>query len=86
MRLNCGFNFSGMILPQKVIRFLDFAGNCDLSLLFVMASSAGVYFVLHCIVLKNEKPLFDAEFHVPTNTKIDGALISGAALFGISWG
>ena len=81
-----GLGISGMTLPQKVIGFLNFAGDWDPSLALVMASSAGVFLVLHRSVLRRRTPLFDTEFHVPTRTDIDGPLIVGAVLFGIGWG
>ena len=81
-----GLGISGMTLPQKVIGFLNFAGDWDPSLALVMASSAGVFLVLHRSVLRRRAPLFDTEFHVPTRTDIDGPLIVGAVLFGIGWG
>lgn len=82
-----GLGISGMTLPQKVIGFLDFAGdNWDPSLALVMVASAGVYLLLHRSVLKRKTPLFDTEFHVPTRNEIDTPLVVGAALFGIGWG
>lgn len=82
-----GLGISGMTLPQKVIGFLDFAGNnWDPSLGLVMVSSAGIFLLLHRFVLRRSAPLFDTEFHVPTGNDIDSPLIVGAALFGIGWG
>ena len=81
-----GLGISGMTLPQKVIGFLNFAGDWDPSLALVMASSAGVFLLLHRLVLRRRAPLFDTEFHVPTRTDIDSPLIIGAVLFGIGWG
>jgi uncharacterized membrane protein YedE/YeeE len=82
-----GLGISGMTLPQKVIGFLDFAAeNWDPSLALVMIGSAGVFLLLHRLVMRRSSPLFDTEFHVPTNTDIDAPLVVGAALFGIGWG
>ena len=81
-----GLGISGMTLPQKVIGFLDFAGDWDPSLAFVMASSAGIFLLLHRAVLRRPSPLFDAKFHVPSRTDIDVPLIFGAVLFGVGWG
>ena len=82
-----GLGISGMTLPQKVIGFLDFAGeNWDPSLALVMIGSAGVFLLLHRLVLQRSSPLFNTEFHVPTRTDIDAPLVVGAALFGIGWG
>ncbi|MCO6413482.1 MAG: YeeE/YedE family protein [Thiogranum sp.] len=82
-----GLGISGMTLPQKVIGFLDFAGDAwDPSLALVMVSSAGVYLLLHRRVLRRPTPLFDTQFHVPDRTDIDAPLVFGSALFGIGWG
>ena len=82
-----GLGIAGMTLPQKVIGFLDFAGdNWDPSLALVMLTSAGTYLLLHKLVLRRSSPLFDTEFHVPSSTNIDAPLLIGAALFGIGWG
>lgn len=81
-----GLGISGMTLPQKVLAFLDFAGEWDPSLLLVMITSAGVYLLLHRWVLKRSNPVFDTAFHVPTRQDIDQPLVTGAALFGIGWG
>lgn len=82
-----GLGVSGMTLPQKVIGFLDFAGDdWDPSLAMVMISSAGIYFLLHRWVLRRSSPVFDVEFHVPSRTDIDKPLVIGSALFGIGWG
>lgn len=81
-----GLGISGMTLPQKVLAFLDVAGNWDPSLALVMIGSAGIYLILHRHILKRSSPLFDTAFHLPSNTDIDPRLITGAALFGIGWG
>ncbi len=81
-----GLGISGMTLPQKVIGFLDFTGNWDPSLAFVMIGSAGIYLVFYPWIVRMSHPLFDASFHIPTRTDIDQRLVTGAALFGIGWG
>ncbi|MGD2054994.1 MAG: YeeE/YedE family protein [Gammaproteobacteria bacterium] len=82
-----GLGISGMTLPQKVIGFLDFAGaRWDPSLALVMIGSAGTFLVLYRLVRQRKSPLFDTEFHIPTNRDIDAPLVIGAALFGIGWG
>lgn len=81
-----GLGISGMTLPQKVLAFLDFAGDWDPSLAMVMVGSAGVYFLLHRWVLKLSSPIFDTSFHIPGRQDIDQSLVTGAALFGIGWG
>lgn len=81
-----GLGISGMTLPQKVLGFLDLAGDWDPSLAMVMLGSAGVYFLLHRWVLKLSHPIFDTSFHIPSRQDIDQPLVAGAALFGIGWG
>lgn len=81
-----GLGVSGMTLPQKVIGFLDFAGDWDPSLAFVMAGSAGIYMLFYRWIRRLSHPLFDTAFHVPTRTDVDQRLVTGAALFGVGWG
>nr|WP_238585423.1 DUF6691 family protein [Legionella steigerwaltii] len=38
------------------------------------------------MVLKKEKPIIAAEFHLPQNKQITKKLIIGSAIFGIGWG
>ncbi|MEX0962849.1 MAG: DUF6691 family protein [Pseudohongiellaceae bacterium] len=81
-----GLTISGMINPQKVIGFLDLAGNWDPSLALVMAAGLAVTIPAFRWILKQERPLFDSKFFLPEKTDIDLKLISGATLFGIGWG
>jgi hypothetical protein len=82
-----GLVVSGMTQPGKVIGFLDFFGNWDPSLAFVMGGAVIVNLVLFKFTTKKRKqPLFDAKFRIPTRSDIDWQLIGGAGLFGIGWG
>ena len=81
-----GLGVSGMTLPQKVIGFLDFAGNWDPSLGLVMAASAGVYLLFYRWIIRRSHPLFDTSFHLPARNDFDQRLVAGAVLFGIGWG
>jgi uncharacterized membrane protein YedE/YeeE len=81
-----GLGISGMTLPQKVIGFLDVAGDWDPSLALVMAGSAGVYLLFYRRIRRRSHPLFDTEFHLPDQRDVDQRLVFGAALFGIGWG
>lgn len=81
-----GLTISGMINPGKIIAFLDIAGEWDPSLLVVMAAALGVSSVGYRIVLSRRAPLFEPGFSLPTNTRIDRALIIGSAIFGVGWG
>lgn len=81
-----GLVVGGMSDPNVVLRFLDVAGDFDPSLLFVMLGATGTTLVLFRLVLKRDRPLFDADFHLPTARVIDGRLVLGAAIFGVGWG
>ena len=81
-----GLAISGMINPAKVLGFLDIAGNWDPSLIFVMGAGLAITFPAFHLVLKQDRPLLDHKFYLPTRKDIDSKLIAGAALFGIGWG
>lgn len=86
MLFGIGLCLSGMTLPHKVTGFLDFTGNWDPSLIFVMAGAVSVYFILSRFTLKRRAPVFATRFALPTRVDIDGRLVAGAALFGAGWG
>lgn len=81
-----GLSMSTMVNPAKVIGFLDFAGNWDPTLIFVMGGATLVGLLLFPLVLRRERPLLMPGFHLPTLTEIDRRLVIGAAIFGIGWG
>ena len=81
-----GLMVSGMSNPEKVLGFLDLAGDFDPSLMFVMAGAVAVTFVGFPLVLKLKKPFFDQTFQVISKSVIDRPLILGAVLFGVGWG
>jgi uncharacterized membrane protein YedE/YeeE len=81
-----GLGISGMTRPIKVIGFLDFFGNWDPSLAFVMAGAIAVYFVANRRRRTMPSPLLAAKFAIPTRSDLDAPLIIGAAIFGVGWG
>ena len=81
-----GLTVSQMVNPEKVVGFLDFAGNWDPSLALVMAAALAVTALLYRWTLRWRSPLYAAEFHVPAARRVDRRLIGGSALFGIGWG
>ncbi len=81
-----GMCVSRMANPNKVLNFLDFAGNWDPSLLFVMAGALAVTLISFRFILKRDVPLLTIKFQLPTGTAIDAKLITGATLFGLGWG
>ena len=91
--LICGFLFglglaiSEMVNPAKVLGFLDVTGNWDPSLIFVMAAGLAVTLTTFRFILKQPRPLFEHQFHLPSQSKtIDRQLITGAVIFGVGWG
>ena len=81
-----GLCVGGMTLPSKVVGFLDFAGQWDASLAFVMGGAVAVYAIAYRLATRRGSPLLVNVFSIPTRRDIDGSLIAGAALFGIGWG
>ena len=81
-----GLTLSQMTNPDKVIDFLDLAGNWDPSLVFVMLGALTVTMLSFRIILKRPSPLFDKEFYLSSKSAIDKTLLIGAAIFGIGWG
>lgn len=81
-----GLCVGGMTLPSKVVGFLDFTGQWDASLAFVMGGAVAVYAIVFRLATRRGSPLFARAFAIPTRRDIDGNLIAGAALFGVGWG
>lgn len=81
-----GLCVSQMASPDKVLDFLDIAGNWDPSLLLVMVGAVAITLVTFRFILVRERPLLDPVFHLPGRKHIDYRLVTGSALFGIGWG
>ena len=81
-----GLVIAGMTNPDKVLAFLTLNQNWDPALIFVMGSAVVVATLGFWLSKKRGAPLFDTDFHLPTNTSIDKRLITGAGLFGVGWG
>ncbi|MDA1343721.1 MAG: YeeE/YedE family protein [Proteobacteria bacterium] len=81
-----GLTLSQMTNPEKVLNFLDIAGNWDPSLVFVMIGSLAVTSLFFRKILNRPRPLFDKEFYLSSKSVIDRPLLIGAAIFGIGWG
>lgn len=90
--LACGLIFglglilSGMGSPAKVQNFLDFFGQWDPSLGFVMGGAIAVGLVAFTWAKQRKTALLSAPMQLPTSTAIDSKLLTGSALFGIGWG
>ena len=81
-----GLALSQMTNPDKVINFLDIAGNWDPSLIFVMVGALALTSLFFSKILKRPRPLFDKEFYLSSKSTIDKPLLIGAAIFGMGWG
>lgn len=81
-----GLAIGGMTDPMKVVAFLDFFGDWDPSLAFVMGGAILVYAPIFHLTKGRKRPRFDVKLHLPTRRDIDVRLLLGAALFGVGWG
>lgn len=81
-----GLALAGMTDPQKVLGFLDIAGNWDASLLLVLGGAVSVTTIGFRLVFRRSAPVFDANFHLPHRNSIDKPLVFGSILFGTGWG
>ncbi len=81
-----GLAVSGMVDRNKVLGFLDIAGQWDPSLMFVMAAALIVSVPGFYWVLKQPRPLLAEKFFLPIQKTIDKPLIIGGGIFGVGWG
>lgn len=82
----CGLTISNMINANKVMDFLDFTGNWDASLAFVMIGAVIVTWIGYKFVIRETHPKLAKKFFLSEKKSIDTRLILGAAIFGIGWG
>lgn len=83
--MGSGLAIAQMINPEKVIAFLDFAGNWDPSLAVVLCAALAVSFIGYRLTIGRDQPLLANAFHIPDRRDIDMPLVAGAAIFGIGW-
>ena len=81
-----GLAVSDMVNPARVLNFLDFAGNWDPTLAFVMAGGLAVALPGYRLVFRGIAPWADEALHLPRQRAVDARLLGGAALFGLGWG
>jgi uncharacterized membrane protein YedE/YeeE len=80
-----GLVLSGMTDPGRVLGFLDFAGDWDPRLAFVMLGAIGVHFTWLRLATRLQGPSAQA-FSLAPHAPITRPLLLGAALFGVGWG
>lgn len=81
-----GLVISDMINPARVLGFLDFAGQWDPTLAFVLSGALAVSIPGYWMARRRGAPILDTQSHIPAPGAVDGRLITGAALFGVGWG
>lgn len=81
-----GLVIGGMTSPDKVRGFLDFAGEWDPTLVFVMGAAVLVHAVAYRLVKGRASPVLAEAFQIPTRRDLDAKLLLGAAIFGLGWG
>ncbi|MCB9746448.1 MAG: YeeE/YedE family protein [Alphaproteobacteria bacterium] len=81
-----GLGLAGMTQPGKVIGFLDFLGDWDPSLAFVMLGSILVYGVGFRLLTMRAAPILIGAWSLPTRNDLTPQLIVGSAMFGLGWG
>lgn len=87
-----GLALSKMVLPGKVLGFLDLSaipsGRYDPTLATVMGGGLLISYIGYRYKERysNTKPVMAEEFNVPCNVVIDWPLLLGSSLFGAGWG
>lgn len=81
-----GLAVSGMTHPDKVLNFLDPAGQWDPSLALVMGGALAVAAPGFAWVRRRGHSLVGDALPAAPSTRVDLRLLLGSALFGIGWG
>jgi uncharacterized membrane protein YedE/YeeE len=81
-----GLAVSGMTNPDKVLNFLDVAGQWDPSLALVMGGALAITAPGYAWMRRRGASLSGDALPGTPSTKIDRPLLVGSALFGIGWG
>ena len=81
-----GLGVGGMTQPAKVIGFLDFFGEWDPSLAFVMGGAIAVYATAWRIVRRRSVAIGGAPLQMPGDKAVDPRMLIGSAIFGIGGG
>jgi uncharacterized protein len=81
-----GLSLGGMTQPAVVLGFLDLSGAWNPRLIFVMAGAVLTTAAGYRVLMRRPTPWLDTTFRLPAVRRVDGALIAGAAVFGVGWG
>lgn len=80
-----GLWLSGMTNTTKVQGWLDFFGNWDPTLAFVMGGAILPMSVAWAIT-RGRRPVLGGQFPAPPENRLDANLVVGSILFGAGWG
>lgn len=81
-----GLLVSGMTDTRKVLGWLDFFGDWDPTLAFVMGGAIVPMAFAWRIAAKRQAPVAGGSFPAPSTDGLSKDLILGAILFGMGWG
>jgi uncharacterized membrane protein YedE/YeeE len=82
-----GLIASDMSDPDRIVGFLDVAGDWDPSLALVMLAATVVAAPAFALARNSKHPLLGERFYLPTDRlRLDNPLMVGAAIFGVGWG
>lgn len=81
-----GLVISGMTDPNRILAFLDVAGDWAPSLALVMASAIAVAAPAFALARRKKTAAFGETIALPPHQPVSFALATGAALFGAGWG
>jgi len=81
-----GLVTSHMVDPDRVVGFLDVAGDWDPTLAFVMIGAIAVGLPAFVVARQQKKALLGDPIVLPDRYRIDRKLTLGAMIFGVGWG
>lgn len=81
-----GLLVSGMANPEKVLGFLDIAGQWDPSLAFVMGGAILVGLFAFTVAKKRTVSFLGFDMRLPASDRLDKRLVVGSIMFGAGWG
>ncbi|MEP1215999.1 MAG: DUF6691 family protein [Marinobacter sp.] len=81
-----GLLVSGMANPEKVLGFLDIAGQWDPSLALVMGGAILVGLFAFTVAKKRTISFLGFDMRLPASGRLDKRLVVGSLVFGAGWG
>ena len=82
-----GLVISGMTDPNRILAFLDVAGDWDPSLALVMVAAIAVALPAYAFARRTKTTALGNAIDLPDRSRpITPGLLLGAALFGVGWG